>query len=304
MTTLTKVLKSATNVQLNQIHTCLPGVIEKYEYTTQKATVKPLIKKVYRDGQVSSLPIIVEVPVVWPRSSNASLTFPVNNGDYVLLLFAERSIERFLEQGGEREPGDSRKFDLTDAIAIPGLYPFSEESRADNNEDVLLIYNDTSVRITQDGNFEVEAAQDQVITVENNSDISIKGDSKIAIDGDSKINVKGNHNVVIESDTSLETENLNITVNSDATMDVSGKVDLTATGDVNLEAPNVNITGNVSVDGDLEVSGQTDLAGGGPGIARVGDDIEATIVIPSGSSAGTYKGSGSITSGSNNSTSN
>jgi hypothetical protein len=49
---------------------------------------------------------------------------PVDVGDYVLLLFNEKSIDSFSQIGGLVDPDDMRKHDLTDAVALPGFYPF------------------------------------------------------------------------------------------------------------------------------------------------------------------------------------
>lgn len=151
--TLTEVLKASFEMMISQVHTCLPGKIETYDYEYQKASVKPLIKKKYLDGKVESLPVIVNAPVLFPRTANFSFTYPLEKDDLVLILFSERSLELYLEQGGEQEPGDRRKFDLSDAIVIPGLYPFSEKSKAKNNDDVFIKYNEAELKISKDGKF-------------------------------------------------------------------------------------------------------------------------------------------------------
>lgn len=151
MSGLTELLRLAVESGLSDIHTCLPGTVESYDFATQKASVKPSIKKAYRDGETASMPVIEGVPVVFPRSGGASLTFPVESGDGVLLLFSERSLENWLQQGGEQEPGDPRRMDLSDAIAIPGLYSFAEDGPAANNTDVQLQYKGGQFVINQDG---------------------------------------------------------------------------------------------------------------------------------------------------------
>jgi hypothetical protein len=140
MSGMSELLRLAVEAGLSDIHTCMPATIEKYDFEHQKASVKPSIKKTYRDGEVAEMPVIEGVPVVFPRSGGASLTFPVNQGDAVMLLFSERSLENWLIEGGEQEPGDPRRMDLTDAIAIPGLYSFKETSPQKNNTDVQLQY--------------------------------------------------------------------------------------------------------------------------------------------------------------------
>lgn len=124
MSDLVDLLNAATASALAGVHTCLPGQIESYDHSRQRASVKPLLKKAYLDGKAESLPVIDGVPVVFPASSDFSFTYPLKDGDTVLLVFAERSMEKWLQRGGETEPGDPRKFDLTDAIALPGLKPF------------------------------------------------------------------------------------------------------------------------------------------------------------------------------------
>lgn len=146
-------LRVAISRAIAGIHTALPGKVEKYDHEKQMASVQPLIKKLYLDNKVESLPVIENVPVIFPRTSNFSFTHPIEEGDLVLLLFCERSLEKYLAEGGEQEPGDRRKHDLTDAMAIPGLYPFSETSEADNNEDVLIKFHEAELRIKPDGNF-------------------------------------------------------------------------------------------------------------------------------------------------------
>jgi hypothetical protein len=136
--TLAGVLRQAQAQALAGLHTALPGQIEEYDYTTQRAKVKPLIQRQDADGTLESFPVIVDVPVVWPRSGGASLTFPVAAGDTVLLIFSERSLDWWLSMGGDSAPGDPRRFDLSDAIAIPGLYPFSAASLDPNGQDVRL----------------------------------------------------------------------------------------------------------------------------------------------------------------------
>lgn len=148
-------ITETVNNMLSGVHTCLPGVIDKYDPANAEAEVKPQIKKIYKNGEVIALPAIVAVPVVFPRSRNSIIHFPLGRGDGVLIMFSERSLERWLSLGGDQEPGDPRRFDLTDAIAIPGLFHFGAGAVADNNEDLIVKHHDTGVRIKKNGNVEI-----------------------------------------------------------------------------------------------------------------------------------------------------
>lgn len=136
------------------MHVVLPGRIEKYDRDTFKANVKPLLKKKYNDGTEQELPIIVNVPVVWPRTANFEMSAPMERGDGVLLIFCERSLDAWLSKGGIVAPSDGRKFDLSDAIAIPGLYSFKQRA-LDSGDDVSIRYKKSSIRIKKDGGIEM-----------------------------------------------------------------------------------------------------------------------------------------------------
>lgn len=265
---LPEILETSIQRSLSEIHTCIPGKIQSYDHKTQKATVLPLIKKKYRDGVVESMPPIVSVPVVFPRTIEASLTMPVKGGDGVIILFSERSMERFLSLGDEQEPGDARKFDLTDGIAIPGLFPFSTPSLSENNDDVLLIYKDTKMRMTKDGNFELEVPKDIIVKVEGNGEVEIKGNLGVKIEGDNTVEIGGNCEVKVGGDCNVQIDgNCDVQVGGNVTVNIDGQADITVSGNVNLTAPETNIKGNVNVEGDVNVTGtvtaDTDVVGGG-----------------------------------------
>jgi len=60
----------------------------------------------------------------------------------------------------------------------------------------------------------------------------------------------------------------------------NGNIDIFTDADVNINADNVNITAALTtINGDLVVTGQTDLSGtGGPPIARVGDTVSNNVI--------------------------
>ena len=167
--TLTDAVRAAVLYQITALHTSFPGIIISYDYTIQKATIQPAINKKYTDGTTASMPILNNVPIIFPRSGGASLTFPINKGDTVLVVCAERSLDDWLNTGGQVNPKDPRKLDLSDAMAIPGLYPFSSPSPASNNSDVVLQYSGGQVRIDSSGQ------------------VSVEGNSKVAVGANSGI---------------------------------------------------------------------------------------------------------------------
>lgn len=123
---LSGVLDAVIGQALESIHVALPGRVETYDAAKQKASVQPLIKRTYEDdlGEHSELlPIITDVPVVFPGSGPYSITWPVAKGDTVMLIVASQSLDRWLVKGGVVDP--FVQAGLNDAIAIPGLRDFA-----------------------------------------------------------------------------------------------------------------------------------------------------------------------------------
>jgi len=111
--------------RLAGINTSIPGVVNKYDSSKNLATVKPTVKRRLVSGEYVALPEIVNVPVLFLQGGGASITFPIEKGDPVLIIFAQRSLDEWLsgDGTGDVEPSTSRKHDISDAIAIPGLLP-------------------------------------------------------------------------------------------------------------------------------------------------------------------------------------
>jgi len=137
--TLPEILRRVLDARLAEVHTALPAKIVKYDAATRKADVQPLLKRQYADGDLASMPVITNVPVLFPSGGGASLTFPVRAGDGCLLVFAERSLDRWLAQSTvkEVETGDIRMHDISDAVAFVGLAPFGATLSASANSTAL-----------------------------------------------------------------------------------------------------------------------------------------------------------------------
>lgn len=161
--TLAEVLRTAMRAELGDVHVALPGRVEKYYAAEQKADVKPLLMRglVTGDGEdvVEPLPVIPGVPVAFPRAGGFFVSFPVAAGDHVLLVFCERSIDRFaVGNGADTDPVDLRRHSLADAVAYPGFYPFSKSFAAHATD--MVMGKDGSARIHLKPSGEVHLGQE------------------------------------------------------------------------------------------------------------------------------------------------
>ncbi len=123
--TLQEVIKLGVESSLVEKHTALPGEIQSYDSSLQTAQIRISINRKI-DGESIEFPILDDVPVCFPRSKGSGINFPLASGDSVLLIFNERNIDRWRSFGSGQEPTDSRKFDVNDAVAIPGFFPLKD----------------------------------------------------------------------------------------------------------------------------------------------------------------------------------
>lgn len=126
------------------ISVCLPATVVIYNPALQVVEVQPLLNKavIGQDGTETQeiVPTIPNVPVAFPRGGGYFLTLPLQPGDNVLLVFADRSIDTFMTSNGSTplDQVDLRQHDLSDAIAIPGFFPSTKTINAVTLPDMVL----------------------------------------------------------------------------------------------------------------------------------------------------------------------
>lgn len=125
--TLAEVLKAASEALSSGLRCALPGRVESYVPATQTAAITPTIRNPIRDietGEYSSeeLPTIPNVPVCFPRGGGFHVTFPLEKGDHVLLVFADLATGQWRASGETSEPLDVRRHSLGYPFAIPGAF--------------------------------------------------------------------------------------------------------------------------------------------------------------------------------------
>lgn len=154
---LFQVITEIVRWQLAELNTAIPARVLGYDPETQQASVQPLLKRRLKDGRVLSRAPITGVPVVFPAAGGGIITFPVEVGDTVLLIFSQRSIDRWVNSdGGEVDPLDNRMHAISDAIALPGLYTFPNALSSDP-ERVIIKFSGAQIALARDGSVEILA---------------------------------------------------------------------------------------------------------------------------------------------------
>ena len=189
---------------LNNVYTSIPAVVVNVHnsFSDQRVDVQPSINTKYKNGTSKEHPVILHVPVMMPSSSTSAVLFPINVGDTVWLMFSQRGLDVFKTGNGlPATPADFRKFDKRDAVAIPGITPFSKapnnpakHTNAHSTSDMVVVHNlgtaeECEIRLKQSGditittsanvNVNADVANVQATTTNITSDVNITGDVNI-----------------------------------------------------------------------------------------------------------------------------
>lgn len=137
---------------MEEMHTAIPGKITAFDPGTGKATVKPYGTFTTGAGKKMAYPSITGVPMLTPQcqSSNIQIAFPIITGNDCLVIVSEQELDAWLG-GGESE--NDMRFDLTSAIAIPGLSSKGSDAlqEACKTGSVIISNGSTKLSVSKNG---------------------------------------------------------------------------------------------------------------------------------------------------------
>lgn len=146
-----QVEKAARSV-MEEMHTAIPGKITAFNPETGQATVKPYGTFTTGAGKKMAYPAVTGVPVIIPQcpSMNVQIAFPIMTGMDCLIIVSEQELDAWLG-GGESE--NDMRFDLTNAIALPGLSNKGSAAlqEACNTGNVIVSNGGTKLSVSKSG---------------------------------------------------------------------------------------------------------------------------------------------------------
>ena len=159
-------IRGVIQSEMASINTAVEGVVQSYEGGL--ATVLPSASKRFADGDVLPFPPIFRVPIRWPSFNGGmcGIKGPIRAGDKVLVIFAQQATDG---------TDDERRFDLSDAYAIPSAA--DQVAQATNNDDMIMWFGGAYIKLTADGRLEINAPAGTKIIAPSNE---ITGTAMIA----------------------------------------------------------------------------------------------------------------------------
>jgi hypothetical protein len=164
------------------------------------------------------MPVFDDVHLCFPRAGGYAITFPVQAGDEVLIVFASRCIDEWWYIGGENNIApEFRMHDLSDSFAI--LAPASRPKALNNvSTNSLQIRNEDLTKY-------IEISENS-ITVQSDSDVIVSAET-----------------------VAITSTNVNITASADVNITTPANISLTAGGSpgqsISLTAHDIYLNGVV-----------------------------------------------------------
>ncbi len=218
-TTRTKELQVFGESLKAEFWTKIPCTVTEYDPETLTIKAQPMIQGSQRqtDGtfQDVDLPLLLDVPVLFPNAGDFSITFPIKEGDNCLVFFADRCID-FWHESGEISPARSfRMHDLSDGFAYFGPRPKTKIPAEVSTENFEIR--------NEDGTLKILMTPDKTITAQNEG-----GTITLDNEGNLTMTLKGAHNITADGDLSIEAQgSASITCN-EATIEAQSSVTASA----------------------------------------------------------------------------
>jgi ribosomal protein L18E len=169
----------------NDIRVAIPGIVQSFDPVEQTVTVQSAIRERIRDqdGNMSftDLPLLLDVPVMFPRAGGFVLTMPVVPGDECLVIFGDMCIDAWWSNGGVQNQIEKRRHDLSDGLAIMGVW---------SQPRVVSGYSTNSAQLrTEDGSTCIDIKPEEIgVTALN---VSVTAADKVIITGTEGVTING-----------------------------------------------------------------------------------------------------------------
>lgn len=106
------------------IRCATPAIVQEYNSVERTIKAQPTIMEIVQDDFGKSvyhpLPLLLDVPVMFPSAGGFQITFPINVGDECLVHFSDRCIDAWWQNGGIQSQAEIRMHDLSDGFAVFG----------------------------------------------------------------------------------------------------------------------------------------------------------------------------------------
>jgi hypothetical protein len=169
-------VNSAFDYKMESVNTAIPCIViaVRDNGSGQMVDIQPTINQKLQDGSVKERPPIYGVPISFPVSSKAGMTFPIEVGTTGTAIFSMRDMAAWKAGNGRPStPQTAGKMSASDAMFYPGIQPpgsaINDPAKhvlTHSTSDTVMFSNlggvEAEVRIKADGSIEVNTSNQPV----------------------------------------------------------------------------------------------------------------------------------------------
>ena len=179
MASLEAVVKHMISLNNHKINISMPAIVVGTDKLIDGLVdVKPVVN--YTNpltGETIKYPTLRGVSLLFPSTNTSSFSFPVAQGDSVLLVFQSVNTKDFIGGNTKQHDPDFNSFgDLSNVVAIVGFTPYQQSAFNPNN--YTNDFNNQDLNIVHNKNTDNEA----IISINTDGDITLKSPTKVVVE--------------------------------------------------------------------------------------------------------------------------
>lgn len=139
MLKLSDAVSSLIESRLLDLDVCLPVEIKKWNKSDLTASVKPDFDSHFFGDETIEAPTILDVPILYPMSSDSAIVYPLNVGDKGVIIVSQRNLDDWKENGS-RVPPNGSLFPLGSCFLIAGVTHKNMSKQHTNTKEAMGVY--------------------------------------------------------------------------------------------------------------------------------------------------------------------
>lgn len=189
--TLSDAIQSAFDEVLKTVNTSIPGQVIKFDPSTQLAEVQIGIKRVNKNSEQTAITPIIEVMVNFAGDDTFRIEHKIKTGTEGILIFSQRCIDSWSDQGGIATNPILRFHDMSDAYFVPGIRSQANKLTNFVNDGIRITDGDNYFWLKDSGEGEVKVTNLNVVANDVNFDSSTLTHNGVNI-GETHVHAQGN----------------------------------------------------------------------------------------------------------------
>ncbi len=153
--TLIETLQALKSDVFKNLYCHVPGRIQSFDGSKKTASIQLLLSAQLPNQEILNYSVLVDCPVFTYQGGGGAFQAPIASGDPCLVVFADRNIDAWFQNGSAAVPFDQiggqggRMHDLSDGMAFVGFNSLADALATYSADELRMIMNASKVAISK-----------------------------------------------------------------------------------------------------------------------------------------------------------